>query len=176
MAGDEGVLNTLVAIGSLVIGWFLKVLSDRWSERSTFDHRLRLEKEYGLYCDLWDKLFELRRAAGQLVESLSNSSAVRHDKDFIALFNAYQSVVSKGEPFMSTTVFRPARRILTLAREISGNIESQESLSHPSARGAGSEWLATERERLDQKNSAAFTEIDRLFQDVATAIRQRISP
>jgi len=170
------VLNTLIAIASLVLGWFLKVLSDRWSERTTFDHRIRLEKEYGLYCDLWEKLFELRRAVGQVVDALSSTGVVRHDKDFVDLFNAYQSVVSKGEPFMSTSVFGPARKILTLAREIGGNIGEQESLSGPSARGANSDWLATKRSRLDQENTAAFKEIDRLFQEVAVAIRRRVSP
>lgn len=128
------------------------------------------EADLRLDHDLWDKLVALRRAAGQIVEPLSNTAVVRHDKDFIDLFNAYQSVVIKGEPFLSASVFGPARRIVTLAREIHGNIAADESLSHPSARGADSEWLANERERLDEENTAAFNEIDRLFQEVKAAI------
>lgn len=86
---------------SAVLTWFLKDLSDRMSERKAFDHRIRLEKEYGLYSDLWDKLFELRRATGDLVAVLSADS-VRHGEQFMELFNAYQGIVRKGEPFIAS--------------------------------------------------------------------------
>ena len=134
------------------------------------------EADLRLYPDLWEKLFELRRAVGQLVESVSSTSVVRHDKDFIDLFNAYQTAVSKGEPFMSKSVFDPARKIVTLAREIHGNIGEKESLSDErQTRGADSEWLANERGRLDEENIAAFKEIDRLYQEVEIAIRRRVT-
>ncbi len=51
------------------LGWFGKVIQDRISAKRLFDHRIRLEKEYSLYSDLWDKLFELR---AQLVSLLRN--------------------------------------------------------------------------------------------------------
>lgn len=170
-------LNTLIAVASLVLGWLLKVFSDRMSQRTTFDHRIRLEKEYGLYCDLWDKLFELRRATGQLVEPLGSANTVRHDKDFFDLFNAYQGAVHKSEPFISTAVFDPASKIATLARRISSNIGERESLSgERRSHGADSEWLGNERERLREENAAAFNEIETHFRATATAIRQRVSP
>jgi hypothetical protein len=172
-------LNAAIAIGSLAIGWFLKVLSDRMSEKALYDHRLRLEKEYGLYSDLWDKLFELRRAVGQLVEPLGSTSEVRHDEQTLDLFNAYQAVVRKGEPFMSTSVFGPARQIATLARKIIGNVGEQQSLHERRAMQLNidtDEKLATEQVCLDEENGAAFKEIEELFQGVARAIRLRVSP
>jgi len=172
-------LNAAIAIGSLVIGWFLKVLSDRMSEKALYDHRIRLEKEYGLYSDLWDKLFELRRAVGQLVEPLSSTSEVRHDEQTLELFNAYQAAVRKGEPFMSTSVFGPAKEIATLARKIIHNVGKQQSPRGRCARGLNSEadeTCATKRIRLDEENDAAFKEIEELFQSVARAIRLRVSP
>ena len=69
------------------------------SETTLFDHRLRLEKEYELYTSLWDKLFELRRAVGQLVAPLSDGGVVCHAEQCRALFSAYQELVRKGEPF-----------------------------------------------------------------------------
>lgn len=172
-------LNAAIAIGSLVIGWFLKVLSDRMSEKALYDHRLRLEKEYGLYSDLWDKLFELRRAVGQLVEPLGSTSEVHHDEQTLDLFNAYQAAVRRGEPFMSTSVFGPARQIATLARKIIGNVGKQQSLHERRAKQLNTETdekLATEQVRLDEENDAAFKEIEELFQSVAKAIRLRVSP
>jgi hypothetical protein len=133
------------------------------------------EADLRLYHNLWEKLFELRRAVGQLVEPLSSTAVVRHETDFIDLFNAYQTVVSKGEPFMSKSVFDPAKKIVTLARGIHGNIGAKESLSRPSAKAAGSDWLATERERLDQENLTVFKEIDRLYQEVEVAISRRVT-
>ena len=121
--------SAAISVISLGVGWFLKVLSDRMSEKKLFDHRIRLEKEYELYSDLWDKLSELRRAVGQLVEPLSSTSLVRHDKDVINLFNAYQAAVRKGEPFMSSCVLNPASKIATLSRKIISNVGEQQSLS-----------------------------------------------
>lgn len=170
-------LETLIAILSLILGWCLKVLSDRMSERTTFDHRVRLEKEYGLYCDLWEKLFELRRAVGQLVNPLSSTSAVPHDKDFVGLFNAYQAAVYKGEPFMSKAIFDPAGEIVTITRKIGDNIGKHERLSGERlAYGSDSEAWVEERERLREENGAAFKEFERFFQAVGIAIRQRVAP
>ena len=94
-------VNAVVAIVSGLTVFVLKVIADRRSEKVLFDHRLRLEKEYKLYSDLWEKLFELRRAVGQMVSSFDNTASVRHDEQICETFNAYQGVVSRGEPFMS---------------------------------------------------------------------------
>ena len=146
-----------------VIGWFLKVLADRMSEKRLFDHRIRLEKEYGLYSDLWDKLFELRRAVGQLVEPLSSTSEVRHDERTLELFNAYQATVRKGEPFMSASIFVHARKIATIARTIIGNVGKQQSLSERCAEEpnpkAHDQRLATKRHNLDKENETAFKDV-----------------
>ncbi len=169
-------LNATIAIVSLLIGWILKEISDRMSEKRLFDHRIRLEKEYGLYSDLWDKLFELRRAVGQLVNSLSSTNTVCHAKDFFNLFNAYQAAVRKGEPFMDTSIFDPANKIATIARRINYNLGKQESLSEPSTRGSDFEALETEFIRFDEEIDDDFKEIERLFECVSIAIRQRVNP
>lgn len=172
-------LTAAISIGSLVIGWFLKALSDRRSHKTLFDHRLSLEKEYGLYSDLWDKLFELRRAVGQLVEPLGSTSDVRHDEQVHDRFNAYQAAVRKGEPFMSTSVFGPAREIARVARKIISNVGKQRSLDERREGGLNSEAdekCATAQIRLDEENEAAFKDIEALFQRIAQAIRLRVSP
>jgi hypothetical protein len=145
-------------IGS-VLGWFGKMITDYLSEKRLFDNRIRLEKEYELYIDLWDKLFELRRAIGQLVNPLSSTSTVCHAKDFFNLFNAYQAAVRKGEPFVYTSIFVPAREIVQFARNIDDNIRKQKELSERLAKGADSESLTNNRIRLDEENNAAFKEI-----------------
>lgn len=176
MAGDHGVLTALLPIATLVLGWLLKVLSDRWSERMSFDHQLRLEKEYALYSDLWDRLFELRRAVGDLVGLLIGTNAVRHGKDALERFNAYQAVVRKGEPFMSPSVYAPAREIVKLARQIIGNIGDQQSLSEFAAKGGPTEAMVEKRMVLGEDSEDAFRKIENLFQEVATAIRHRVYP
>jgi len=124
-------LNAVIAIFGGIIGWFLKVLANRMAEKSHFDHRLRLEKEYGLYSDLWDKLFEFRRAFGQhnqFRNSVSSTGSVRHDEHILEWFNAYNKVVDNGEPFMSTTVFDPARKILKIGRTSLATLEHSKNL------------------------------------------------
>ncbi len=172
-------LNAAIPILTLVIGWFLKVLWDRRSQRTLFDHRLRLEKEYGLYSDLWEKLFKVRRALGQVVEQLGSTSNVRHDQQVLDLFNDYQLAVRKGEPFMSPSVFMPAREIATLARTIIENIGKQQSLDKLRERESNSDVkdkCTTDLIRLDEDSRAAFTKIDELTQSVAQAIRHRATP
>jgi hypothetical protein len=172
-------LNAVIAIVALVIGWSLKVLSDRMSQKALFDHRLRLEKEYGLYSDLWDKLFELRRAVGQLVKPLGTSGEPCAARQILDLFNVYQAAVRKGEPFMSASIFDPAREIATVARRIIDNVGNQRSLEERREKGLNSrtdEKCVTEQIRLDDENETAFKEIEVLFQRVAQAIRLRVTP
>ena len=173
-------LNDPIAIVAFLsgsfLGWFGKVLQDHISEKRLFDHRIRLEKEYALYSDLWDKLSELRRAVCQLVDPLSSTGVVRHDEHVLELFNAYQAAVRKGEPFMSTSVFDPARKIATIARKIISSVGERQTLSESIAKGANSDWVVTEQRKLDNENKIAIKEIEGLFQSVATAIHRRVSP
>ncbi len=172
-------LNSAIAIGSLVLGWFLKVLADRMSQRKLFDHRLRLEKEYGLYADLWDQLFELRRAVGQLVSSLGSPGNVDHSAQVWEHFNCYQEAVRKGEPFMSESVYCPAREVVTLAWQIRGNAKEYQSINERRARGQSTEddeALADGQFKLEEDNEAAFEKIDDLFKTIGKAIRRRVSP
>lgn len=177
---DLSLLNFVIAVVLVVVGWFLKVWSDSWSQRTLFDHRLRLEKEYGLYTDLWDKLFELRRAVAQSVESLGDTGAVRHDEQFIERFNAYQTCVRKGEPFMCLSVYEPAREIATLARTIIGNIGKRQSIQEERQREhlshGADEGKANQLIRLSEENDAAFKNIEQLFQKILGAIRLRTNP
>lgn len=172
-------LNSAIAIGSLVLGWFLKVLADRMSQKRLFDHRLRLEKEYGLYADLWDKLFELRRAVGQLVSPVESDGNVDHSAQVWEHFNSYQEAVRKSEPFMSESVLRPAREVVTLGWQIRGNAKKYQSINERRARGQSTEddeALADGQFKLEEDNGAAFEKIDDLFKTISKAIRRRVSP
>lgn len=158
-----------------VIGWLVKLLSEYISDKRLFDHRIRLEKEYGLYSNLWDKLFELRRAVGLLVGLLGGTNVVSHDEDVIPAFNACQAAVRKGEPFMDTSVFGPALKIVGNASKIIANFGKQESHHKNSEKEPSSESIEMDK-RLDEENNAAFKEIEKMFQNVAKAIRYRVRP
>ena len=172
-------LNSAIAIVSLVLGWFLKVLADHMSQRKLFDHRLRLEKEYGLYADLWEKLFELRRSVGQLILPLESTGDVDHGAQVKDHFDAYQSAVRKGEPFMSASVFSPAREVVTLTRKIMGNIKNKQSINERRERKQSTEpneALAVRQIELDENSEAAFEKINDLFKTIGQAIRDRVTP
>lgn len=172
-------LNSAIAIGSLVLGWFLKVLADRMSQRRLFDHRLRLEKEYGLYADLWEKLFELRRAVGQLATPLGSPGIADHSTQVEDHFNAYQAAVRKGEPFMTESVFCSAREVVTLARQVMKNDGKQQDIAELRRRDQSSEKddeRAEAQLKLEEDNDVAFKKIDGLFQTICQAIRRRVSP
>jgi hypothetical protein len=178
-AVGHALLDLLVPLLALIVGWLLKTLSDRRSQKREFDHRLRLEKEYGLCSDLWEKLFELRRSVGQLVESLSNTSAVRHDEKVPELFSACQATVRKSEPFLPHEVYDPARQIATLAREIISNHGKQEQIEDQRRNATGAandEKLANKLIELDRKNDEKFKALEVLFQRVKQAIRDRVTP
>ena len=169
-------INIVWLLTGAVSGWFGKYIQDRISAKRLFDHRIRLEKEYALYSELWDKLFELRRAVNQLVETLGSTNVVRHDKQIIDLFNAYQGIVSRGEPFMSASVFTPARRILSIARQIISNTGEKEYLSESVTGGSDPNWVTAEQCKLDRESDTGIKEIEELFQEVAKSIRRRVSP
>jgi hypothetical protein len=110
-----GVGGGLVGI---VVGWFLKLLSDSWSHRRTFDQRLRLEKEYQLYAELWEKMFDVRRTIGTAISPFTDSEDAPSDDAILKAFNGYQSVVRRGEPFFSASVYGPSRKASLLSRQM----------------------------------------------------------
>ena len=179
VTSDHSILaQAAIAFGLLVLGWFFKVVWDGMSQKRLFDHRLRLEKEYGLYSDLWEKLFELRRALSQIVEPLQSSGDVRHDNQILDFFNAYNSAVNKGEPFMSTSVFGPAKEVRTLARKIMSNVERERALGKrrkgPMDENDGK--LAEEQFKLENDSISAFEKINDLSPGIAQAIHRRVTP
>ena len=172
-------IESLYLFGGTILGWILKLLQDRWSHNRLYDHRFRLEKEYERYCDLWDKLFELQRAVSQLVARASSTDVVRHDEHVLQFFNVFQAVVRKGEPFMSKSVYGPARDIVRIVRDIRGNVGEQEVLSERRTEKLDmqiDEKIADEIFQLEKANLAAFKDVERLFQDVSQAIRVRVMP
>ena len=175
-----GFMPVVVAVASLVIGAILTALTTRMSQRTMFDHRLRLEKEYELYTELWDKLFETRRAIGQLALPLSGTASVSYSDDqILEAFNAFQRVVRKGEPFMCSSVYDPANKIATLARSIIGNVGRQKELGNRRSDNLSietDERLADKQFQLDESNDVAFKQIEELFQQVSKAIRHRVRP
>lgn len=178
-------LNAAIPIGSLVIGWFLKVLSDSMSQKVLFDRRLRLEKEYVLYIDLWDKLFDLRRAIEVFIDHFGNKFDEQHKDDakkLRSIFNAYQSAVRKGEPFMTPSVYDPAREIVDLARQIIYDIEKRDSIQKElNNRKIGASGFENQKEidkltTLEHSAQNASYNIEHRFQQVRKAIRERVTP
>ncbi|MCH8840855.1 MAG: hypothetical protein IH831_09330 [Planctomycetes bacterium] len=110
---------------------------------------------------------------------MSSTSDVRHEEQTPDLFNAYQEAVRKGEPFIATTIFEPAREIATLVRTIMNNTGEHQALDQERARGLNDqadEKIADEQINLDDENEAVFERIEDLFQQVSRAIRRRVTP
>ncbi len=163
----------------VIIGAFLGMVATWLSQKRLLVYRLRVEKEYQLYTDLWDKLFELRRAVHSLVEPLCSTATVDHGKDALAAFNAYQTAVHKGEPFMCAKVYGPAREITTLGRNVFGNIGKQIETDKERAgriRTDEDEKLADRELKLDGENIAALKELEGLFKQIKQAVRNSVRP
>jgi hypothetical protein len=182
LATADATLTTFSAIGGIVLGWLLNEFSNRWSAKRLFDHRARLKKEYSLYVNLWDKLFDIRSILGEVIEPLSMlGGPPPKDGDITKCFNAFQAAVRSGEPSMSTSVFTPAREITSLAREIIRNLGKLRALDEreegvPKIRNdEADEQLADRKIQLDEEIETSFDEIERLYQTVSRAIRERVS-
>jgi hypothetical protein len=176
---ENGCSAAITTIGGIFLGWLLTVLSGRWSERRLFDHRVRLEKEYALYSDLWDKLFELRRTIGTVLAQHTTPDELPRDDEVTGWFNAFQAVVRKGEPFMSMSVYTPARDIAALAREIITNlgkiraIDKDEDATHPRRNSELEENRIDRKLQLEEENETSFEMLEQLYQQVSHAIRVR---
>lgn len=174
----------IVILTSVLTAFFAAVFSaiaTFLSQRREFDHRVRLEHEYQLYRDLWEKLFEARRRVAESgTPTLSDSSNVEYDeKQILAAFNEFQSAVRKGEPFMRQSVFDNSRRIAELMRSIIRGVGKRieiekRQLAHFSSdvSGKDDEWLT----EIDKERDAAQQEIERLFEAVAKEISKRVTP
>jgi hypothetical protein len=110
--------TVLVALFGGLVGWPGKVISDRIAGRELFDHRLRLEKEYAVYSELWAALFEFRRAAGTMESELARDGESPPQEEFVDAFNAYQAAIRRHEPFIHPSVYEPARKVVSLGREM----------------------------------------------------------
>jgi hypothetical protein len=160
----------------IMLGWLLKVLADRWSLNRQFDHRLKLEKEYKIYLGLWQKLFELRRTVGNLIEG-GPPGFEEQAEEVRQAFNVYQAVIRKHEPFMSESVYEPARGITRLVREIlnnAGKIEKIDNNRRPGITHEEDERLAEKQIELAEESDARFEDIETLFQAVSSAISSRV--
>jgi len=167
----------MLLLGALV-GWLARVWADRVQRRELFDHKLRLEKEYQIYADLWEKLFEFRRCAHGFVDPLQQGARADPWEPFVESFNAFQGVVSRNEPFIAPKVWEPARAIVSQGHVIAGAAQHHDELGQ--RRASIQDYEADERladKMIDehQKQQAAIEEVERLFPLVKDAIRHRIT-
>jgi hypothetical protein len=147
----------------------MKFLADRWLQRSQFHHRVRLEKEYALYAEIWESLFILRRDLGSLVkpDQIPPEELPTFD-EVIAGFNTYQSIVRRGEPFMHPSVAKPARAITERVRSVIKNLKK---IRQPdSTNGSDAESVS----RLEDENDTSFAEIEQNYEAVHRTIHNRV--
>ncbi len=168
-------------IGFLLLGWLLAMFGRLWTERIqqgvSFDHRLRLEKEYQIYAELWDRLFEFRQIADAVVNKRPHEAVEDPRQCFAAIFDAFQAVVRRNEPFIVAQVFGPARHIVTQGRVIDAVYKRLQTLEEHRSRvkdDEADEQAAGKMCAADMEQERAMWEIDRLFPEVRDAIRQRI--
>ncbi len=182
-AGVSGKVIAMKELGLLLLGtlfgWLLNFWADRRQRLELFDHRLRIEKEYQIYVDLWDKLFDFKIAAHDLVETLQIGAPEDPQGDYIKTFNAFNRAVCRHEPFIHPNVYEPSRTILRQGRAI---IWSSQELTELQKRREHARDL-TEDERVadkliaeDQTQQVAMDGIDKEIPEVCSAIRGRIGP
>lgn len=162
-----------------VLGWLGKYWADRLQRQELFDHRLRIEKEYQIYTDLWDKLFEFRRAVHGIVDTLQRDAEEDPHKRYVDTFNAFQAVVRRNEPFIYPSVYEPSRTIVEKGRTISSALQRIKSLDdyRNRIRDLDADEQAAEKQIAEDENQEqAAEQIDRLFPQVCDAIRSRITP
>ena len=167
----------MLLLGAMV-GWLARVWADRIQGRELFDHKLRLEKEYQIYTDLWDKLFEFRRNAHAIVDPLQEGIPGDPWEAFVESFNVFQGVVTRNEPFIAPKVWEPARAIVSQGRVIAAAARDHDELSERRASiqdYEADEQLANKMIEENQKQQAAIDEVERLFPLVKDAIRHRIT-
>ncbi len=171
---------TMLLLGAL-LGWLGRVWADRIQGRELFDHKLRLEKEYQIYTDLWDKLFEFRRSASRIVDTVqivdASQEGIQADpyQIFVESFNALQAVVRRNEPFIAPKVWEPAKAIVSQGRVISRQRDQLNQRRASIQDDEANAQLANKMLEEGEKQQMAIEEVDRLFPLVKDAIRHRIT-
>ncbi len=168
-------------IGILLLGWLLGVFGRLWTERiqqrASFDHRLRLEKEYQTYAELWDRLFEFKRSMHEAFDSVGGGNVETSWPQLADTFNSFQAVVRRNEPFIVPRVFGPANEIVTQGHRIESIHKRLQTLEEHRSRvkdDEADEEAAGKMYAADMEQERAMGEIDRLFPEVRDAIRERI--
>ncbi len=160
------------------LGWVGRYWADRLQRQGLFDHRLRIEKEYQIYAELWEKLFAFRIAAHGLVDPLQEGVQEDPLQKYFNAFNAFQAVVCRNEPFIFAQVFEPANAIVTQGRVIDSarkRIKSLEEYRDRTRDPAADERVAEKQLAEDDNQQKAIQEIDRVFPQVCDAVRSRIT-
>ena len=168
---DHVLFAFLGALFTLVV----TLIVQRVSQARLFDHRLRLEKEYQIYCDLWDSLFEFRRSAGNLADASDEGKALA---DFEATLNRYQSVVRRNEPFVHQSIYEPARELVTLGRRMhleSPKIGRRKKCQQKAATADSDEQAEKRQFDAEDRRAAIPGDIDALYEVVRDRIRDRVS-
>jgi tRNA-dihydrouridine synthase len=175
MENPDLVVNLVAALGvGPLIGTAVGAYLARKSAWGLERQRRQLEKEYEVYAMLWDALFEMVRTIANV--PLSIGSHVVPMEKIVEAFDAYQLVVRRSEPFVSDSVFKPARRIVTLGRKIFGNdwkIEQIQKLREKMDFETDQNY-AEKQFLLDEESNEFLKEIEELRKGVLAAIRARI--
>lgn len=173
--------SVLTAFFAAAFSASFSAISTFVSQRRAFEHRVRLEHEYQIYRDLWEKLFEARRRVGQAgTPTLSDSSNVEYDEEeVVKSFNEFRTAVRKGEPFMLQSVFDHSQKIaesmLVIIRGVGKQTQIEKrQIAHWSSNLSGKDGDSLAD--IDNERAAAQQEIDRLFEVVARDISNRVSP
>jgi hypothetical protein len=172
----ESVLVVATALDSwlpafgIIVGWALKSCSDYWLHRKAFDQRLRLEKEYQLYLDLWDKLFDFRRTIGTAMNWGTHPEDMPSDDELRRVFNDLQAAVRRGEPFYSAAIATSAGKTTLPARQLLQNLRDIYHLN----RQANDDGERVHR--MEDENKELFAAFEMEFNAIRTSIRQRVGP
>ena len=160
-----------------LLGWLGRVWHERTARRELFDHRLRLEKEYGICSDLWDRLFEFRRTAGALASLIDDAPDEDPDEAFANTFNSLQEVVRRNEPFVPKGVYEPAREVVRLGREMKGHTKRRALLQQRDhdLSAERDEGIAQKLILLEEAMSCCVAKIDEQYSVVREAIRNRMA-
>jgi len=137
------------------------------------------DQERQICTELWNRMFDFRIAAHNLVDWLQDRLHQDAHGKFIDTLNAYQAVVRRNEPFIDPLIFEPARAIVSHGRKIVAAIQDLGELQEQ--RDKCRDWEADEQIaekmiKVDGEQQEAVKEIDRLFDEVKNAIRNRMMP
>lgn len=136
-------------------------------------------QERQIYTELWNRLFEFRIAAHELVDSLQDRVHQDAHGKFNDTLNGYQAVVRRNEPFIFPPIFEAARAIASEGRRIAAATGALAELQEQRGKCqdlAADERIAEKMIEVDEKQQEAVEEIDRLFNEVRNRIQNRTMP